>query len=386
MAIIFEVIKECKKTKARLGKLHTPHGVVDTPIFMPVGTQATVKSITPRELERIGIQIILSNSYHLYLRPGHNLIAEAGGLHKFMGWKGAILTDSGGFQIFSLGKLNKINDEGVFFNSHIDGSKHFISPEKAMEIQMALGSDIAMAFDECIPYPSGKYQAEVAAQRNIKWAKKCKEIHHNTNQALFGIVQGGTFKDLRIENANKLVELNFPGYAIGGLSVGEPKPLMYEVLDYTVPCLPQNKPRYLMGVGAPQSILEGVIRGIDMFDCVLPTRNGRNGSLFTSSGKISIINAKYKNDFTPLDNKCNCYTCQNFTRAYLRHLYMSKEILASVLGTIHNLYFMSSLMKSIRLALLEDRLEKFKEEFLLNYLGSLLNKKSQERVFRNQLI
>jgi queuine tRNA-ribosyltransferase len=369
LAIKFEVIKECKKTKARLGKLYTPHGVVDTPIFMPVGTQATVKSITPRELERLGIQIILSNSYHLYLRPGHNLIAEAGGLHKFMGWKGAILTDSGGFQIFSLGKLNKINDEGVFFNSHIDGSKHFISPEKAMEIQMALGSDIAMAFDECIPYPSGKYQAEVAAQRNIKWAKKCKEIHHNTNQALFGIVQGGTFKDLRIENANKLVELNFPGYAIGGLSVGEPKPLMYEVLDYTVPCLPKNKPRYLMGVGAPQSILEGVIRGIDMFDCVLPTRNGRNGSLFTSSDKISITNAKYKNDFTPLDNKCNCYTCQNFTKAYLRHLYMSKEILASVLGTIHNLYFMSSLMKSIRLALLEDRLEEFKEEFLLNYLG-----------------
>jgi queuine tRNA-ribosyltransferase len=369
LAIKFEVIKECKKTKARLGKLYTPHGVVDTPIFMPVGTQATVKSITPRELERLGIQIILSNSYHLYLRPGHNLIAEAGGLHKFMGWKGAILTDSGGFQIFSLGKLNKINDEGVFFNSHIDGSKHFISPEKAMEIQMALGSDIAMAFDECIPYPSGKYQAEVAAQRNIQWAKKCKEIHNNTNQALFGIVQGGIFKDLRIENANKLVELNFLGYAIGGLSVGEPKPLMYEVLDYTVPCLPKNKPRYLMGVGAPQSILEGVIRGIDMFDCVLPTRNGRNGSLFTSSDKISITNAKYKNDFTPLDNKCNCYTCQNFTRAYLRHLYMSKEILASVLGTIHNLYFMSSLMKSIRLALLEDRLEEFKEEFLLNYLG-----------------
>lgn len=369
MAIKFEVIKECKKTKARVGKLYTPHGVVDTPVFMPVGTQATVKSITPRELESLDIQIILSNSYHLYLRPGHNLIAEAGGLHKFMGWEGPILTDSGGFQIFSLGKLNKINDEGVFFNSHIDGSMHFINPEKAMEIQMALGSDIAMAFDECIPYPSGKYQVEVAAQRNIKWAKKCKEIHNNTNQTLFGIVQGGTFKDLRIENANKLVELNFPGYAIGGLSIGEPKPLMYEVLDYTVPCLPQNKPRYLMGVGAPQSILEGVIRGIDMFDCVLPTRNGRNGSLFTSSGKISIINAKYKNDFTPLDNKCNCYTCQNFTKAYLRHLYMSREILASVLGTIHNLYFMSSLMKSIRLALLKDRLEEFKEEFLLNYLG-----------------
>ncbi|MDO9555070.1 MAG: tRNA guanosine(34) transglycosylase Tgt [Atribacterota bacterium] len=368
MSIEFEVVKECKKTEARLGKLFTPHGVIDTPVFMPVGTQATVKAMTPRELEDLGIQIILSNSYHLYLRPGHNLIAQAGGLHNFMGWKGAILTDSGGFQIFSLGKLNKISDEGVSFNSHIDGSKHFISPEKAMEIQMALGSDIAMAFDECAPYPSGKYQVETAAQRTIQWARRCKETHHSPSQSLFGIVQGGTFKDLRIENANKLVELDFPGYAIGGLSVGEPKSLMYEVLDYTVPCLPINKPRYLMGVGAPQSILEGVVRGIDMFDCVLPTRNARNGSLFTSSGKLSITNAKYKNDFTPLDNKCQCYTCQNFTKAYLRHLYMSKEILASILGTIHNLYFMSSLMKNIRLALLEDRLLEYKEEFLANYL------------------
>ena len=368
MTIKFEVKKECKKTKARLGKLYTSHGIIDTPVFMPVGTQATVKAMTPRELEDLGIQIILSNSYHLYLRPGHDLIAQAGGLHKFMGWKGAILTDSGGFQIFSLGKLNKISNEGVSFNSHIDGSKHFISPEKAMEIQMALGSDIAMAFDECAPYPSGKYQVETAAQRTIQWARRCKEAHRSPSQSLFGIVQGGAFKDLRIENANKLVELDFPGYAIGGLSVGEPKSLMYEVLDYTVPCLPINKPRYLMGVGAPQSILEGVVRGIDMFDCVLPTRNARNGSLFTSSGKLSITNAKYKDDFTPLDNKCKCYTCQNFTRAYLRHLYMSKEILASILGTIHNLYFMSSLMKNIRLALLEDRLFEYEEEFLANYL------------------
>ncbi len=368
MTIKFEVIKESKKTKARLGKLYTSHGIIDTPVFMPVGTRATVKAMTPRELENLSIQIILSNSYHLYLRPGHNLIAQAGGLHKFMGWKGAILTDSGGFQIFSLGKLNKISDEGVFFNSHIDGSKHFISPEKAMEIQTALGSDIAMAFDECAPYPSGKYQVETAAQRTIQWARRCKEAHHSPSQSLFGIVQGGAFKDLRIENANKLVELDFPGYAIGGLSVGEPKSLMYEVLDYTVPCLPINKPRYLMGVGAPQSILEGVARGVDMFDCVLPTRNARNGSLFTSSGKLSITNAKYKDDFTPLDNKCKCYTCQNFTKAYLRHLYMSKEMLASILGTIHNLYFMSSLMKNIRLALSEDRLLEYKEEFLANYL------------------
>lgn len=371
MANKFEIIKECQKTKARIGKLFTPHGVIDTPVFMPVGTQATVKAMTPQELEKMGIQIILSNSYHLYLRPGHNLITQAGGLHKFMGWKGAILTDSGGFQIFSLGELNKVNDEGVFFNSHIDGSKHFISPEKAMEIQIALRSDIAMVFDECTPYPSGKYQVETAAQRTIQWAKRCKEIHHNPNQSLFGIVQGGTFKDIRIENANKLVELDFPGYAIGGLSVGEPKSLMYEVLDYTIPCLPQNKPRYLMGVGAPQSLLGGTVRGIDMFDCVLPTRNGRNGSLFTSSGKISITNVKYKDDFTPLDSKCQCYTCQNFTKAYLRHLYVSKEMLGSILGTIHNLYFMSSLMKKIRLALVEDRLLEFTEEFLSNFLSSL---------------
>lgn len=368
MAIKFEIIKKSKKTKARLGKLLTPHGVIDTPVFMPVGTKATVKAMTPRELEQLNINMILSNSYHLYLKPGHELIAQAGGLHQYMAWNGSILTDSGGFQIFSLGKLNKISDEGVFFNSHIDGSKHFINPEKAMEIQMALGSDIAMAFDECSPYPAGKFQAETAARRTLQWARKCKEVHNNSKQSLFGIVQGGMYRDLRIQNARNLVELDFPGYAIGGLSVGEPKPLMYEVLDYTVPCLPMEKPRYLMGVGAPQSILEGVIRGVDMFDCVLPTRNARNGSIFTSSGKISITNSKYKNDLTPLDSKCNCYTCQNFTKAYLRHLYMSKEILSSILGTIHNLYFMASLMKNIRIAIQQDRILQYKETFLSNFL------------------
>ena len=368
MAIKFEIIKKSKKTKARLGKLLTPHGVIDTPVFMPVGTKATVKAMTPRELEQLNINMILSNSYHLYLKPGHELIAQAGGLHQYMAWNGSILTDSGGFQIFSLGKLNKISDEGVFFNSHIDGSKHFINPEKAMEIQMALGSDIAMAFDECSPYPAGKFQAETAARRTLQWARKCKEVHANSKQSLFGIVQGGMYRDLRIQNARNLVELDFPGYAIGGLSVGEPKPLMYEVLDYTVPCLPMEKPRYLMGVGAPQSILEGVIRGVDMFDCVLPTRNARNGSIFTSSGKISITNSKYKNDLTPLDSKCNCYTCQNFTKAYLRYLYMSKEILSSILGTIHNLYFMASLMKNIRIAIQQDRILQYKETFLSNFL------------------
>ena len=369
MAIKFEIIKKSKKTKARLGKLLTPHGVIDTPVFMPVGTKATVKAMTPRELEQLNINMILSNSYHLYLKPGHELIAQAGGLHQYMAWNGSILTDSGGFQIFSLGKLNKISDEGVFFNSHIDGSKHFINPEKAMEIQMALGSDIAMAFDECSPYPAGKFQAETAARRTLQWARKCKEVHNDSKQSLFGIVQGGMYRDLRIQNARNLVELDFPGYAIGGLSVGEPKPLMYEVLDYTVPCLPMEKPRYLMGVGAPQSILEGVIRGVDMFDCVLPTRNARNGSIFTSSGKISITNSKYKNDLTPLDSKCNCYTCQNFTKAYLRHLYMSKEILSSILGTIHNLYFMASLMKNIRIAIQQDRILQYKETFLSNFLN-----------------
>lgn len=368
MSIKFEVLKKSKKTKARLGKLLTPHGVIDTPVFMPVGTKATVKAMTPGELEKLKVNIILSNSYHLYLKPGHTLIAKAGGLHKFMGWNGSILTDSGGFQIFSLGKLNKISDEGVFFNSHIDGSKHFVDPEKAMEIQMALGSDIAMAFDECSPYPVGRYQVETAAQRTLQWAKRCKEVHNSPKQSLFGIVQGGAYKDLRIENARNLVALDFPGYAIGGLSVGEPKLLMYEVLDYTVPCLPQEKPRYLMGVGAPQSILEGVIRGVDMFDCVLPTRNARNGSLFTSSGKISITNTKYKDDLTPLDSECHCYTCKNFTKAYLRHLYMSKEILSSILGTIHNLHFMAELMKNIRLALQEDRILEYKEEFLSKFL------------------
>jgi len=369
LAIKFEILKKSKKTKARLGKLVTSHGVISTPVFMPVGTKATVKAMTPRELEHLKINIILNNSYHLYLKPGHKLIEKAGGLHKYMAWNGSILTDSGGFQIFSLGKLNKISDDGVFFSSHIDGSKHFIDPEKAMEIQMALGSDIAMAFDECSPYPAGRYQVAAAAQRTLRWAKRCKGVHSHPNQSLFGIVQGGAYKDLRIENARELVDLDFPGYAIGGLSVGEPKPVMYDVLDYTVPCLPEKKPRYLMGVGAPQSILEGVTRGVDMFDCVLPTRNARNGSLFVSSGKISITNAKYKDDLEPLDPHCTCYTCKNFTKAYLRHLYMSKEILSSILGTIHNLHFMAELMKNIRLAIKEDRLLDYKETFLNHFLN-----------------
>lgn len=371
MPFNYKVIKENKNVdnKARLGTLETAHGVIETPVFMPVGTQATVKGILPKEIDELGFSIILCNAYHLFLRPGHKLIAKSGGLHKFMGWNKAILTDSGGFQVFSLGKINKIDDDGVFFQSYLDGSKHFINPEKVMEIQMALGSDIAMVFDQCSPYPASRFETQLAADRTYKWAKECQGYHRHPEQVLFGIVQGGLFPDIRKENALQLIDLNFPGYAIGGLSVGEPKPLMYEILDSLVPLLPSDKPRYLMGVGAPESILEGVSRGIDMFDCVLPTRNGRNGCLFTHSGKISITNSKYREDLQPLDSYCHCYTCRNFTRAYLRHLYIAKEMLAPILGTIHNLYFMNQLMKKIRQAISEDSLEAFKKDFYGSYFS-----------------
>ena len=316
-AIRYELIKTCKQSGARLGRLHTPHGVIESPIFMPVGTQATVKAMTPEELKEIGSQIILSNTYHLYMRPGHDLVKEAGGLHKFMNWDRPILTDSGGFQVFSLGPLRKITEEGVHFRSHIDGSKHFISPEKAMEIQNALGSDIMMAFDECAPYPADREYVKNSLERTTRWLKRCKEAHKNTeNQALFGIIQGGMYKDLREQSAKEILELDLPGYAVGGLSVGEPKELMYEVLDYTVPLMPEDKPRYLMGVGSPDDLLEGVIRGIDMFDCVLPTRIARNGTAMTSQGKVVVRNAKYARDFTPLDPECDCYCCKNYTKAY----------------------------------------------------------------------
>ena len=367
-AIRYELIKTCKQSGARLGRLHTPHGVIETPIFMPVGTQATVKSMTPEELKEIGSQIILSNTYHLYMRPGHDLVKEAGGLHKFMNWDRPILTDSGGFQVFSLGPLRKITEEGVHFRSHIDGSKHFISPEKAMEIQNALGSDIMMAFDECAPYPADREYVKNSLERTTRWLKRCKEAHKNTeNQALFGIIQGGMYKDLREQSAKEILELDLPGYAVGGLSVGEPKELMYEVLDYTVPLMPENKPRYLMGVGSPDDLLEGLIRGIDLFDCVLPTRIARNGTAMTSVGKVVVRNAKYARDFSPLDPNCDCYCCKNYTRAYIRHLVKANEILASRLITTHNLHFLLNLMKQVREAIMEDRLLDFKEEFFKAY-------------------
>ncbi len=368
MAIKYELTKEASDCKARLGRLHTPHGVIETPIFMPVGTKATVKTMTPEELKGIGAQIILGNTYHLYLRPGHELIKEAGGLHKFMNWDGPILTDSGGFQVFSLGDLRKIEEKGVEFRSHIDGSKHFISPEKSIEIQNALGSDIIMAFDECAPYPSDRDYVKNSLERTTRWAKRCKEAHKNPQtQALFGIVQGGMYNDLREQSAKELLDLDFPGYAVGGLSVGEPAELMNQVLDFTTPLLPRNKPRYLMGVGSPDYLFEAVIRGIDMADCVLPTRIARNGTVLTSKGRLVVRNAEYKKDFSSLDSECDCYACQNYSRAYIRHLFNVNEILGARLTTIHNLHFLLKLMENIRDAIKEDRLMEYRETFYKSY-------------------
>lgn len=367
-AVHLEVLKEDARTKARLGKLHTPHGVIDTPVFMPVGTQATVKTMTPEELKEIGAGIILSNTYHLFLRPGQELIREAGGLHSFMHWDGAILTDSGGFQVFSLGDLRKITEEGVEFRSHLDGSRQFLSPEIATQVQMALGSDIVMAFDECTPYPSTREYAKASLERTTRWLKRCKETLTTTDhQSLFGIVQGSMFEDLRRQSAAEVTDLDLPGYAIGGLSVGEPKELMYEVLDYTVPLLPKDRPRYLMGVGSPDALIEGVMRGIDMFDCVLPTRIARNGTAMTRYGKLVVRNATVAHDFTPIDPTCDCYTCRNYSRAYIRHLLKADELLGLRLMSIHNLRFLQILMKEIREAIAEDRLPEYRQTFFADY-------------------
>ena len=359
-AVTYELIKTDKKTRARRGRVTTPHGVIQTPVFMPVGTAATVKAMRPEEVREMGAEIILSNTYHLYLRPGHETVKAAGGLHKFMNWDRPILTDSGGFQVFSLGAMRKIREEGVEFRSHIDGSKHMLSPEKSMEIQNALGSDIMMAFDECAPYPADRQYVKDSLERTTRWLKRCKEYHKNTEkQSLFGIMQGGMYKDLRKESAEQIVELDLPGYAVGGLSVGEPKDIMYDIMDECVDYLPKDKARYLMGVGSPDCLFEGVERGIDMFDCVLPTRIARHGMAMTSQGRVNIKNAKYAKDFSPLDPNCDCYTCRNYSKAYLRHLFKADEILSSMLMTNHNLH--------IRKTIEEDRFLEYKKEFYDRY-------------------
>ena len=368
-AITYELLHECKQTGARRGVIHTPHGDIQTPVFMPVGTQATVKSLTPDELkDMVDAKIILSNTYHLYLRPGNKLVKKAGGLHKFMNWDRAILTDSGGFQVFSLGDLRTISEEGVEFKSHLDGSKHFFSPESVMEIENDLGADIIMAFDECVEYPATYEYTKQSMERTTRWAKRCKEAHKNTDkQGLFGIIQGGFYKDLRDKSLDDLVALDFPGYAIGGISVGEPKKEFLDILNHTAPKMPKDKPRYLMGVGTPDYLIEAALAGIDMCDCVLPTRIARNGTAMTWNGKVVVRNATYEKDFTPLDPECDCYTCKNYTRAYLRHLVKTKEILGDRLLSLHNLYFLSKLMERVRLEIENDNLLNFRNEFYSKY-------------------
>ncbi|MDY0408565.1 tRNA guanosine(34) transglycosylase Tgt [Virgibacillus soli] len=366
--IKYELIKTCKQTGARLGRVTTPHGSFETPIFMPVGTLATVKTMSPEDLHDMNAKIILSNTYHLWLRPGEEIIREAGGLHKFMNWDGAILTDSGGFQVFSLSDMREIEEEGVHFRNHLSGEKLFLTPEKAMHIQNALSSDIMMAFDECPPYPASYEYMKNSVERTSRWAERCLQAHERKDvQGLFGIVQGGEYEDLRKQSAADLTSLDFPGYAVGGLSVGEPKEVMNRVLDFTTPHLPTNKPRYLMGVGSPDSLIDGAIRGIDMFDCVLPTRIARNGTCMTSEGRLVIRNAKYARDFRPIDEHCDCYACKNYSRAYIRHLMKCNETFGFRLTTYHNLYFLLKLMEQVREAIKEDRLGDFREAFFEQY-------------------
>jgi len=363
----FNLLKKDRTTSARRGVLETPHGVIETPIFMPVGTHAAMKAMTPAQVGDCGAQIILCNTYHLHLRPGEALVEKAGGLHNFMSWNGPILTDSGGFQVFSLPN-KKITDDGVFFKHEITGEEIFLDPAKAMAIQENLGADIIMAFDECIPYPCDKKYAALSTRKTLRWAKECKEAHSRPDQALFAIVQGSVFEDLRAMCARELVDMDFPGYAIGGVSVGEGLELLKKVVEFTAPHLPEDKPRYLMGVGLPEDILESVERGMDMFDCVIPTRYARSATLFTNRGRIRLTNRKYRRDFYPVEPNCTCYTCSNFTRAYLHHLFVSNEVLSAILASIHNVHFYLNLMADIRNAIEEGRFARFKSEFLAGYL------------------
>lgn len=365
--VSYELLHECKQSGARLGILHTPHGDIETPVFMPVGTQASVKTLSPEEVASTGARIMLSNTYHLWMRPGPELVAEAGGLHRFMNWRGAVLTDSGGFQVFSLAERRKIEEEGVHFRSHIDGSPQFLSPEKAMDIQTKLGSDIMMQLDECAPWPSTLEYIEASMQRTLRWLERCKKSWHTPEtQSLFGIVQGGMFKDMRQESALRCTEMDLPGYGIGGLSVGEPAELMCEMLEAVTEILPKNKPRYLMGVGTPDYLIEATIRGVDMCDCVWPTRLGRNGSVITSRGRLTIRNATYARDFRPLDPECDCYACRNYSRAYIRHLIKAGEVFGLRLTSYHNIYYLQKLMQKLREAIREDRTLDFRREFYQN--------------------
>ncbi len=371
--MIFKLLHTDKTCKARSGRLYTAHGEVETPVFMPVGTQATVKGVTPDAIHTLGAQIILGNTYHLYLRPGDELIGQAGGLHRFMAWDKPILTDSGGFQVFSLADLCKITDEGVRFQSHIDGSSHWFTPEKVIRIQKNLGSDIMMVLDECAPYPCEKEYALQAHKRTINWASQCLAFHnaadpvHGLHQFLFAIVQGGIYKEIREQSANMLADLNFDGYAIGGLAVGEPRESMIETAAFTADILPADKPRYLMGVGKPEDIIDAINAGVDMFDCVIPTRNGRNGTLYTRNGKINIRNQMHANDFSPIDSQCGCYTCTNFSRAYLRHLNYAGEILFYTLASIHNLKFYMDIIHEARSAIKNDNYAKWRRDFFQTY-------------------
>lgn len=363
----YEILHECRQTGARAGRFHTPRGVIETPVFMPVGTMATVKSLSPEELKAARSQIILSNAYHLYLRPGHKLVEASGGLHRFMNWDGPILTDSGGFQVFSLSTLRKVDENGVLFNSFIDGSRHFMTPELSMEIQKALGSDIVMAFDECTAAGSDRETAKNALDRTLRWLDRCSKVKMNEGSILFPIVQGNMFEDLRLESLKRTLPYAECGIAVGGLSVGEPKPKMYGILDILKPFLPREMPRYLMGVGSADCIAEGVIRGIDMFDCVLPTRVARNGTAMVSHGSITVRNAEYREDFSPVDSACDCYACRSYSRAYIRHLINTDEILGGRLLSIHNIRRLTRLTEDIRKAIFEDRSGDFVEEFRRSY-------------------